>query len=362
MDESSNFEVFKNLIRRSSKVLFSFDVESASITFLNNSFSQIWRRTRESVLAKPAILLDTVHPDDREYVEKTYSDLLEGILKPSVEFRIVLPDKSVSWLLVNPQLVIDNQNRRFIAGIAEDITTQKDNYNVLERFAAKKNSVLEILAHDLAGPLANIQNMADLLAEGTKDNVSPETTHIIHLIRESSARNICLIRDLVQQEFLESANAGMVKRRVNLCGKIKEVIDQYKESEAHINKTFTFTATNNKFFACIDDAKFMQVINNLISNAIKFTRDDGHISIHLSDQQDTVFITLKDNGIGIPLKYHDELFEKFTKARREGLRGEPSTGLGMSIIKTIIEWHNGKIWFESEENVGTTFFIELPKE
>lgn len=109
--------------------------------------------------------------------------------------------------------------------------------------------------------------------------------------------------------------------------------------------------------------KFIQVITNLVSNAIKFTQDDGTISIHVEDKEDTgtLLITIEDNGIGIPDKYHASLFDKFTKARRPGLRKEPTIGLGMSIIKTIIEWHNGKIWFESEENKGTTFYLEIPK-
>ena len=67
-----------------------------------------------------------------------------------------------------------------------------------------------------------------------------------------------------------------------------------------------------------------------------------------------------DTGVGIPEKFHEKLFEKFSTARRTGLKGEPSVGLGMSIIKTIIEWHEGKIWFESQQNKGTTFYIEIP--
>src|SRR5690554_8051507 len=76
---------------------------------------------------------------------------------------------------------------------------------------------------------------------------------------------------------------------------------------------------------------------------------------------DTVTLSVSDTGIGIPRKYHDKLFDKFSQGRRTGLKGEPSVGLGMSIIKTIVEWHRGKIWFKSEENKGSTFFVELAK-
>jgi len=79
MDESSNYEVFKSLIRQTSRVLFAYKVESASITFLNNSFSQIWRRTRESAIANPAVVLESVHPEDRAYLVKEYQELLDGV-------------------------------------------------------------------------------------------------------------------------------------------------------------------------------------------------------------------------------------------------------------------------------------------
>ena len=92
----------------------------------------------------------------------------------------------------------------------------------------------------------------------------------------------------------------------------------------------------------------MQVINNLISNSIKFTPDGGEITVSLEEKENTVLITVADTGIGIPEKYHDTLFDKFTRARRPGIKGEPSVGLGMSIIKTIVEWHQGTIWFESQ--------------
>jgi two-component system sensor histidine kinase VicK len=102
------------------------------------------------------------------------------------------------------------------------------------------------------------------------------------------------------------------------------------------------------------------VINNLISNSLKFTPDGGTISINLEERGEVVRISVSDTGIGIPEEYRESLFDKFSKARRPGLRGEASVGLGMSIIKTIVEWHQGKIWFDTEVNRGTTFCIEIP--
>ncbi|RDV11954.1 PAS domain S-box protein [Pontibacter diazotrophicus] len=362
MDQTSNYEVFKELMRQTSKVLFSYEVDAASFTHLNPAFSYLWNRTRESIMAKPSTILDTVHPDDKDYLIKEYHELLDGIIKYDIEFRIILPDKSVSWMLLNPKLVTDKQGRRVLAGIVEDITAAKENIANLQKFAAKKNSILEILSHDLAGPIANVQGLADLLSDYTKEYGNSEVDNIVRIIRESSEKSIRMIREFVQYEFLSSSNTAVLKRRVDLVEKLKEVMEQYEDGEFLIKKNFQFTSSSEELYVYLDQNKFMQVINNLISNSIKFTHDDGVILVDVSEKEASVLITVKDNGIGIPKRYHGELFLKFTPARREGLKGEPSTGLGMSIIKTIVEWHNGKIWFESEENRGTTFFIEIPKE
>jgi two-component system sensor histidine kinase VicK len=138
-------------------------------------------------------------------------------------------------------------------------------------------------------------------------------------------------------------------------------VEQYKAAENDIAKVFIFDAVEDEIFVEIDEYKFNQVLNNLISNAIKFTADGGTITIRIVKGESNVLITVADNGIGIPEKYHANLFKKFTKARRPGLKGEPSVGLGMSIIKTIVEWHGGKIWFESKVGEGSTFYIEMPE-
>lgn len=127
-------------------------------------------------------------------------------------------------------------------------------------------------------------------------------------------------------------------------------------------KTFSFVTSCDKVYVSLDDTKFMQVVNNLISNAIKFTPDGGKITLALEEQDESLLVRVEDTGVGIPQKYHATLFDKFTNARRPGIKGEPSVGLGMSIIKTIVEWHQGKIWFESEENKGTRFFVQIPKQ
>lgn len=354
-------EILQKLLLQSQKLVFIWDVSNNELVFLNDAFEYIWKRPSYIILAMPSIILDSLHPQDKDYLMKEYQELVSGVPKQDIEFRVIMPDQTEGWLMLTPFFLEGGDGKQYVGGIVDDITSVKDNIRNLERFAAKKDSVLEILSHDLAGPLAIIKSLADSLSQNTADYNNKEVQKIFEIISESSARSIRLIRDFVQQEFLESSKVTLVKRRVNVVEKVREVIEQYKQGEDHIYKKFKLKSSHDKLFMKLDISKFMQVINNLISNAIKFTHDDGLISTEILDQGESVLITICDNGIGIPQQLQDDLFDKFTKARRPGLRGEPSTGLGMSLIKTIVGWHNGRIWFKSEENKGTTFYIELPK-
>jgi two-component system sensor histidine kinase VicK len=100
-------------------------------------------------------------------------------------------------------------------------------------------------------------------------------------------------------------------------------------------------------------------LENLISNAVKFTHAGGEVRISLKNKAQKVLMQVSDTGIGIPSKWQKNIFDKFTKANRKGTQGETTTGLGLYIVKQIVDLHKGKIWVESEENKGTSFFIEF---
>jgi two-component system sensor histidine kinase VicK len=291
-----------------------------------------------------------------------YRQLLAGEKKQDMEFRIVNALGIEKCLKVLVTKVEGEKNKVFLSGTAEDISGTKQYLDNLQKFGAKKNSVLEILSHDLAGPLNILQNLAGLVATKVKSYEDQQLNELINMMIESCKRNVKLIREFVAVEFLESSAVVLNKQRINIVGRFKQIIEEYKNSEEAIGKTFHFHFSHEPLILEIDDMKFMQIINNLVSNSIKFTPDNGNISLQIEEKENTVLFTVADDGIGIPADLQPVVFDKFSKARRPGLRGEESTGLGMSIIKNLVSWHGGKIWFESEENKGTTFYIELLKD
>ena len=106
--------------------------------------------------------------------------------------------------------------------------------------------------------------------------------------------------------------------------------------------------------------KLWRVVSNLIANAIKFSHEGGVIEVRMQASTSGVIIGIKDNGIGIPSEIQSKLFSPAPEAQRTGTAGEPSFGMGLTISKQIVEVHNGRIWVESEEGAGSTFFVELP--
>jgi two-component system sensor histidine kinase VicK len=353
---SSNY--LQYLTDRTSILLFGYDLTESKFTFMNPACTTFFNL--DSVDVSPAHLLNMVSEDDRAYLVSKFEAFISGKNIENIEFR-VKRGKYERWLRITPYLINEDGNE-MIVGQAEDITNSKATIDLLNNHNIKKNSILTILAHDLAGPIGTVQNLATLLNKETIGLQNPRIEHLISLINKISKSNIHLIRNFLDQEFLESFGTILFKKRVDIVTKVRLATEEILNMQEELKIEFNCTSNQPVIYAEIDEDKFLQVINNLITNSLKFTADGGKIEIYVAEHPDEVVITVRDNGIGIPKKHHATLFDKFTNARRSGLKGEISTGLGMSIIKTIVEWHNGRIWFESEENQGTSFYIHLPKQ
>ncbi len=217
--------------------------------------------------------------------------------------------------------------------------------------------ILHVVAHDLRSPVSAIMMMTGLMADEIED---PSHKEIMEMIVASSKSQLALIGELLQFSGSEVNEEGLAREAVDMNELCKQAASMlyFKagEKRQHIDVTF---APGAVMVSCVKE-KMNRVINNLVTNAIKFSSEGGVIHIRVQRKEATVVIEIKDNGIGIPEKNKAILFDSFTNAKRPGTSGEKSFGLGLSICKQIVEAQGGKIWFESEEGKGSTFFIELP--
>lgn len=257
MEEKGNSKIFKyfqELSEETANIFFVYNVEANKFSFLSSTFEEILNMPIDSAKSNPASLLNAVHPEDKDFLIKSYKQLLKGVKKKNVEFRILVSDRQIKWLrLTSAKVMEEADNQHVIVGMVEDHTEVKEHYALLEKFAAKKNSVLEILSHDLAGPLNNIKGLSSLIADKIKEFNNPELERMVDMITNSSARSVKMIREFVHQEFLASANSSSIKQRVNIVKKIKESMEQYRTAEQEVRKTFNFSSSNEKIFMMVDD-------------------------------------------------------------------------------------------------------------
>lgn len=166
----NTYNYFKEFSDHISQVIFAYHVEAKQLTYLSPSFEQVWEKSIETAKSDPSAILETIHPEDKDYLKRCYEQLVVGEKKTSIEFRIVTDAGDIRWLcLTDPVLIKKAGNKHILTGLIDDISKIKQHYSVLEKFAAKKNSVLEILSHDLAGPLSNIKGMAALIKDEVKE-------------------------------------------------------------------------------------------------------------------------------------------------------------------------------------------------
>jgi two-component system, OmpR family, sensor histidine kinase VicK len=231
----------------------------------------------------------------------------------------------------------------------------------LKMMNSEKNRMLGMVAHDLRGPIYNITGVLQLL-ESSPDfaKLNKAEGQLLDLIQRSCDNALEVINDLLEAAQLDSNGLEMEKLNTNLADVIKSTIHLYENRAIQKQLQIVFNDPATPVLAPVSQEKLSRAIGNLLSNAIKFSHAKGKIHIVLSTVNKHALLSVADEGMGIPDELKDSIFDKFTRAKRQGTDGEKPVGLGMSIVKQIVEAHHGRIWFDSEVNNGTTFYIELP--
>jgi len=225
----------------------------------------------------------------------------------------------------------------------------------IEKAGAFKNEILGMVAHDLRNPIAAIETLTMMMEMEEVDN---DTRENLEMIKTSCVKARGIIADLLDAANNENINI-IETQKTELNHFLKCIINEWKvQKEAKNN--IVLISSKNQVFVEVNTEKFQRVMDNLITNALKFSKNNNKIEICLNAKSGKAVVEVRDYGVGIPAEMLPHIFERFSKARRPGIRGEQSTGLGLSISRQIIENHGGTIDVISEEKKGSTFSIHLP--
>lgn len=227
----------------------------------------------------------------------------------------------------------------------------------LERVNQNYIRIMRVMAHDLRNPLSGITGLAAVLME--EDDFNEENKSMLKLIETTGLHSMEMINELLKTGLADE-NQKLEKQKLDLRSLLYDSVELLQFKAADKQQQIIFESDSTPVIAEVNHEKIWRVVNNLIVNAIKFSHTGGIIKVAIRHNNKHVLISVADNGIGIPADQKESVFEMFTPAKKVGTNGEQPFGLGLSISKKIIEMHRGRIWFVSNIEVGTTFYIELP--
>jgi len=348
-------------------IQFIYDLVEERVVYVNAAYERILGGHRALVNEELPALLARLDPDDVPVFERLWRLWKSGGLHEDVEIRLrpsTQPEQPEQWFCLTPHQQQAADGHAWVGGVITDITPSKLYQHVSDKFQAKKNTVLEILAHDLAGAFVLMQQLTDYVQEELGPDGSPRVLDMLRIMQNTSRHSVQMIHDLMDQEFMESAGIPLKRERVDLREKVAQSLEPFRRAPGREAWQLVFEAPPEPVYAEIDVTKLLQVVANLTANALKFTPDNGRITVRVEPGPGParVCIVVADEGIGIPEPLQPLVFDRFTKARRRGVRGEPTTGLGLSLCKTIVELHGGTLAMTSAEGQGSTFTVELPVE
>lgn len=308
-------------------------------------------------------ILEFAHPAHRADWHELQKRLWEHKLPNfSLETCLVRADGLSFWCQVHSVLVPDEEGELGYT-ILEDISERKALEAKLKRLYDAQDTIVQLVTHDLKAPVAQIELLVDLLlrelmGRGNEAPPPPEMVHYFTLIRLACAQANGLLQDVLYVGDLDAQ--GLQKVPTDLNDYLRTQLEVYRLAAQEKGVALAVALPDDTLYGSLHPEKFARVLANLVGNALKFTPAGGSVTIGLEKEGKHVRITVRDTGIGIPSRLHANLFDKFNPARRAGLAGETTTGLGLFIARQIVQLHGGHIWLESREQEGTTFFIELP--
>jgi len=352
--------IAKALRRKEEEIREERDKERAILANLSDGLIFINRRgIIEAVNSKAEKLLDfkakEVLGKKIKNIDKSKVNLLE-IFKDKYKKRGELKPagRSEEVLRIYTVTIIDEENELIgTAKIIHDISREK--------FVDKmKSEFIMIAGHQLRTPLSAIKSAFDLLLKGNFGKMELKQKKVLEQCFDYNEKLIKMVDDLLDIFSIEQGKYYYQFVKTDLGGLLEEVSKRYQEAAGERGIKFNLAIDENLPEVKLDSYKIKLVLASLIENAVVYTDKGGEVNVDCRAKNGKMLITVKDTGIGISKESQSQIFTKFFRGTNALSFQPEGNGLGLFVAKNIVEYHEGKIWFTSEVDKGTTFFIELP--
>ena len=312
--------------------------------------------------------LNVIHPDDREIVNKAFSQSVESHTPYNVEHRLLMKDGSIKYVVERGETIYDEQNNPIMTqGTVQDITELKKTQEALiqakefaEEATKAKSEFLANMSHEIRTPMTGILGFVSQLAKGEKDQ---ERLKHFNIIQNSGKTLLSIINDILDLSKIESGKMDIEQHPYHIHELLNTTLSVFKDiaDEKSIKFETNIDETLPKCIL-IDDVRLKQVILNLLNNAVKFTPKNGQISLKAQYNQSKAILRISviDTGIGIAKENLEKIFEAFAQEDSTTTRRFGGTGLGLAISSKLVQLMDGKITLESTLGKGSKFSFEIP--
>lgn len=225
-----------------------------------------------------------------------------------------------------------------------------------------KSDFISMVSHELRSPLTSIKGSMGLLLSNAAGELPDKAAELLQIAHRNADRLVLIINDILDLEKISAGRMDFVMEDVDLGALIRETDQANEMMRQRLGLTVKLEGADKPIPISTDPNRIIQVLTNLLSNACKFSRPGGTITISVQDYEEKVRICVRDEGMGIPQKDKHKIFQRFADLENSERAAKGGTGLGLNICKAIVESLGGKIGFETEEGVGTSFNFVLPKD
>ncbi len=319
------------------------------VVIVNNAALDILNIQSENLIGKP--IMDILKLDE----SWSFRNLLET--QDENVMQIVEED---SGSVIQCEFSVIQRDSGFISGLVcvlTDITEQ-------EKIDRERRNFVSNVSHELRTPLTSIRSYTEALVDGAWENpdIAP---NFLNVIETETNRMMRMITDLLNLSRMDENRLGLEKEFINMNALIEHIVDRFDmvlQSEPYRNKNYRILKdiTLRDLWVEVDQDKMTQVIDNIINNAIKYSPDGGRIIVRLMETHNNLIVSISDEGLGISRKDIPHLFDRFYRVDKARSRQMGGSGLGLAIAKEVVQLHGGKIWVNSVEDKGSTFYISLP--
>lgn len=302
-----------------------------------------------------------VHPDDRAIVNGRWDAALNGEAY-DVEHRI-FADGRVKWVREKAYLEFDAAGAVASAfGIVQDITERKAAEAALRDADRRKDEFLATLAHELRNPLTPIRNAVHLLRLNSetpgRENRNPR---LFEMVERQVSHLVRLVDDLLEVSRITRGKIELRKERLDLTALLRHVVDASQPAIQRGGHELRMDLPSEPLILDADPVRLSQIFTNLLDNAAKYTEAGGTITLTAARQGAAATISVRDNGVGIPAELLPRVFEIFTQVDRSLGRAQGGLGIGLALVRSLVEMHGGSVEADSAGlGRGSTFVVRLP--